>query len=221
MDNGKLEKIKIESFLDDKYTQKGNDEFIAFLNPNKYTLKYEIEENDRKAAGSSAQAKSFAGMKPQEIDLEFVLDGTGVTGKTADVQQLTDQFLKTAYNYQGDKHQPRYLRILWGKAFVFDCKLKIADINYTLFYPNGKPLRAKIAAKFSGFVNDVLRKKIEAKESPDITHFTPVLENERIDFMCSKEYDDSRYYIEIARVNNLTNFRKLKTGIYLQLPPLN
>ena len=83
--NGTLEKIKIETYSDDKYKNKGSEEFVALFNPNKYTLKYEIEQNEKQGAGTSPSAPSFAKMKSQEIDLEFVLDGTGVTGETIDV----------------------------------------------------------------------------------------------------------------------------------------
>ncbi len=176
--NGTLEKIKIETYSDDKYKSKGSEEFVALFNPNKYSLKYEIEQNEKQGAGTSPSAPSFAKMKSQEIDLEFLLDGTGVTGETIDVQKKVDEFLKAAYEFKGDKHKPRYLRIWWGKAFVFDCVLKAADVNYTLFQPSGIPLRAKYhicfkgakytAAKFSNFVNDELRKRKTNKRS-DIT----------------------------------------------------
>jgi hypothetical protein len=219
-ENGKLEKIKIESFSDDKYKNKGSEEFTALFNPNKYTLKYEIEQNEKQGAGTSPGAPAFAKMKPQEIDLEFLLDGTGVTGETIDVKQKADEFLKAAYEFKGDKHKPRYLRISWGKAFVFDCVLKSADINYTLFQPSGIPLRAKITAKFSGFVNDELRNKKEDRQSPDITHVVEVPPKERIDYLTAKEYEESRYYFYTAQFNNLNSFRKLKPGSSLIFPPL-
>jgi len=219
--NGKLEKIRIETYTDDKYQSKGSDEFNAMFNPNKYTLKYEIEQNEKQAAGSSPPAPTFAKMKPQEIDLEFVIDGTGVTtGEATDVQQKVDEFMKAAYEFKGDEHKPRYLRIWWGKAFVFDCTLKSADINYVLFKPDGVPLRAKINAKFSGFVNDQLREKKEDKQSPDITHLISVPHKERLDYITFKEYKENKYYMDVAVFNNLNNFRKLRTNDQLVVPPL-
>ena len=218
--NGTLEKIRIETYSDDKYKNKGSEEFVAMFNPGKYSLKYEIEQNEKQGAGTSPSAPSFAKMKPQEIDLEFLLDGTGVTGETVDVQKKAEEFLKAAYEFKGDKHKPRYLRIWWGKAFVFDCVLKSADINYTLFQPSGIPLRAKIAAKFSGFVNDELREKKEDKQSPDITHVVEVPPKERIDYLSFKEYEQSSYYMQVASFNNLNSFRKLKPASTLIFPSL-
>ncbi|HLT79453.1 MAG TPA: hypothetical protein VKZ86_00395 [Cyclobacteriaceae bacterium] len=219
-DNGTLEKIRIETYSDSKYQTKGSEEFTALFNPNKYTLKYEIEQNEKQGAGTSPSAPSFAKMKSQEIDLEFLLDGTGVAGDPVDVQQKADEFLKAAYEFKGDKHKPRYLRIWWGKAFVFDCILKSADINYTLFQPSGIPLRAKIMAKFLGFVNDELREKKEDKQSPDITHVVEVPPKERIDYLTYTQYEDSAYYLSVAAFNGLNSFRKLKPGSTLVFPRL-
>ncbi|MBL7731671.1 MAG: hypothetical protein JNM88_10875 [Chitinophagaceae bacterium] len=219
--SGTLEKIKIETYSDDKYQSKGSDEFVAMFNPNKYTLKYEIEQNEKQGAGTSPPAPTFAKMKPQEMDLEFLLDGTGVTtGEATDVQQKIDEFLKAAYEFKGDEHKPRYLRIWWGKSFVFDCTLKSADINYTLFKADGTPLRVKINAKFSGFINDELREKKEDKQSPDITHLVTVPDKERIDYITYKEYKEEEWYIDVAIFNQLDNFRKLKTNSKLIIPPL-
>jgi hypothetical protein len=218
--SGRLEKIRIETYSDDKYKNKGSEEFVAMFNPNKYTLKYEIEQNERQGAGTSPSAPTFAKMKSQEIDLEFLLDGTGVTGAVEDVQGKVDEFLKAAYEFKGDKHKPRYLRLWWGNAFVFDCVLKSADINYTLFHPDGKPIRAKINGKFTGFVNDELREKKEDKQSPDVTHLVEVPPKERMDYLTYKEYEDSHYYLQVAQFNNLNSFRKLRTGSTLIFPPI-
>ncbi|RAW01593.1 CIS tube protein [Pseudochryseolinea flava] len=219
-DSGKLEKIRIETYADDKYKNKGSDEFVAMFNANKYTLKYEIEQNEKQGAGTSPSAPTFAKMKSQEIDLEFLLDGTGVTGEVVNVQTKVDEFLKAAYEFKGDKHKPRYLRVWWGNAFVFDCVLKSADVNYTLFRADGTPLRAKIAAKFAGFVNDELREKKEDKQSPDVAHVREVPPKERLDYLTFKEYEASEFYLQVAQFNGLNSFRKLKTGSTLIFPPI-
>lgn len=221
--NQKLEKLKIESYTDPDYKKKGDDEFVAMFNPEKYSLKYEIDQDKKKAAGTSPPAPTFAGMKAQEIDLEFVLDGTGAAGvddNTGDVLEKVDAFLKVAYLFDGKIHKPLYLRLWWGKAFVFDCVLQSADVSYTLFKPSGTPLRARISAKFLGFVNDKLRAKKEDRQSPDITHIIRVPAKERIDYLCFKTYDDEKYYLDVAANNGLNNFRKLKPASQVIFPPL-
>jgi hypothetical protein len=219
--SGELQKLKIECFLDEKYKQPVEDgDFVVMFNPNKYALHYEIEYGQRQPSGTSANAPSFSNIKSQELSLEFFIDGTGVTtGQAEDVQQKVDNFLDKAYTYDGKIHRNRYLRIIWG-TLVFDCVLKSADITYTLFNSSGKPLRATINGKFLGFVNDELRERTMDKTSPDLTHVRTVPGRDRLDHMTYQIYKTPDYYIDVAQANNLTTFRKLKTGAQLVFPPV-
>ncbi|WP_337041990.1 CIS tube protein [Emticicia sp. 17c] len=219
--NGKLEKLLIEVFDDEKFAKQNKGlSFKAMFNPNKYNLKYEIEYDKKQASGSSPSAPKFSNMKQQELSLEFFLDGTGVEddGKKF-VDERVDEFLKVAYNYDGKKHKNNYLRISWS-YLIFDCVLKDADISFTLFRSDGRPLRAKITAKFLGFVNEELRKKKEKKQSPDITHARIIKDAENLPLLAFDIYENNQYYIDVAKANGLVNFRKLSTGQSLVFPPL-
>lgn len=217
--SGKLTKLKIECYADERYSNQVG-EFVALFNPNKYTTHYEIEYGQRQPSGTSANAPSFSNMKSQELSLEFFLDGTGVaTEKPEDVQQKVDDFLDKAYHYDGQIHRNRYLRLIWS-TLVFDCVLKSADIAYTLFNSSGKPLRATISGKFLGFVNDELRERKQGTNSPDLTHARTIQGRDRLDRMTYQIYKTPDYYIDVAKANGLTSFRKLKTGAQLLFPPI-
>lgn len=220
MSSGELTKLIIECYADETYDSKSGDDFVAMFNPNKYSSHYEIEYGESQAAGTAADAPSFSNMKPQELALEFFLDGTGVTTGTAeDVQTKVDDFLSKAYQYDGELHRNRYLRVVWS-SLVFDCVLKSADVNYNLFNASGKPLRAKINAKFLGFVNDELRERRQDPRSPDLTHVREIKGRQRIDTLTHKIYKSPDYYIDVAKSNKLLGFRKLRSGNTLVFPPL-
>jgi hypothetical protein len=220
--SGTLIKLKIQAYTRDTFEDrdKAGDPFVAMFNPNKYALKYEIKYDERQAQGTSANAPSFSNMKSQELTLEFFLDGTGVAeGGKQDVQAKADEFLDIAYAFHGTEHRNRYLRIFWS-SLVFDCILKTADVQYNLFDLSGKPLRAKITARFTGFVNGELRVKKEDKSSPDLTHMRTVTGKNRLDDMTYGIYRCLDYYIDVARANGLVNFRKLRAGQSLVFPPV-
>ena len=218
-DDGGLQKLIVESYSDERYEQLVG-EFTVVFNPNRYALKYEIEYDERQASGTAANAPSFSNMKSQELSLEFVIDGTGVASDAEiDVQEKVDEFLDHAYSYDGEIHSNRYLRVNWA-SLVFDCILKSADVNYKLFDPQGKPLRAAINAKFLGFVNDELREQRQDASSPDRSHVRAVEPRGRIDRMTHLIYRTPEYYIDIARANDLTSFRKLAVGDELVFPPV-
>lgn len=218
-ESGNLVKLLIESFSDERFNQKIG-EFEVVFNPNQYTLKYGIEYDQRQASGTTGNAPSFANMKSQDLALEFMIDGTGVASDQAiDVQAKVDDFLDHCYTYDGEIHRNRYLRVNWA-SLVFDCVLKSADVKYTLFDPAGKPLRAKIAAKFLGFINDELRVQKADAASPDRRHVRTIGPRGRIDLMTHLIYRTPEYYIDIARANKLTGFRKLSVGEQLVFPPV-
>ena len=98
--------------------------------------------------------------------------------------------------------------------------MKSADITYTLFKSDGYPLRAKVKATFSENIEDTLRTAKEGKKSPDFTHQRIVKDGDTLPLMTYRIYGDDSYYLEVARINGLTNFRKLETGTIIQFPPL-
>ncbi|HPF52255.1 MAG TPA: hypothetical protein PK335_11805, partial [Draconibacterium sp.] len=81
-------------------------------------------------------------------------------------------------------------------------------------------LRASARAKFKGFIEDNLRVALENNSSPDLTHVRMVNEGDTLPLMTYRIYGDSKYYLEVARVNKLTNFRKLKVGQKIFFPPI-
>lgn len=216
---GKLEKLLIEAYRDAEYTDKDSVEFTAMFNPQQYAIKYEVESDDTSGSGTSGSAPTFQRLKPQDLTLDFTIDGTGATGETVDVPDKIEEFLAVAYEYHGDEHRPRYLKIIWG-TLIFKCVLKSANIQHSLFNPEGKSLRAKITSIFTGFIEDNLRAAQEDSSSPDLTHMRVVKDGDTLPLMVFKIYGDSKYYFQVAKVNNLKNLKKLKTGQKIYFPPL-
>ncbi len=219
MTSGKLEKLIIEAYRDAEYRDKDSNIFIAMFNPEQYSLKYEVESDDTSGSGTSGSSPTFQRLKPQDLTLDFTIDGTGASGNTVDVAKKVKEFLNVAYEYQGDEHRPRYLKIIWG-SLIFKCVLKTANIKHSLFSPEGKSLRAKIIAGFTGFIEDKLRASQEDSTSPDLSHLRVVKDGDTLPLMVNKIYGDSKYYYQVAEINKLKNFKKLQTGQKIYFPPL-
>jgi nucleoid-associated protein YgaU len=56
--------------------------------------------------------------------------------------------------------------------------------------------------------------------SPDLTHRVTVAQGDILPLMTYEVYDDQNYYLQVAKVNKLKNFRKLKAGTTLVFPPI-
>lgn len=216
--DGELKKLKIEAFKDLEYNEKA-DEFTVMFNPAAYSQKYEVEYEEAQGQGTTGSPQKFGKIKPQEYSFEFIFDGTGASGEVIEVSDEIEKFLTVCGKEDGEIHRPFYLKITWG-TLISKCILKSADISYSLFKPDGYPLRAKVNASFVENIDDVLRTAEEGKSSPDLSHYVSVVEGERLPLMTYKIYGDQQYYIDAARINGLTNFRKLNTGITLHFPPI-
>lgn len=93
-------------------------------------------------------------------------------------------------------------------------------LEYKLFDNEGQPLRAIGKATFSESTSPKLAGKIENLQSPDLTHKRTVQAGDTLPLMTERIYGDSKYYLEVAKINNLVNFRQLKPGQELFFPPL-
>ena len=120
----------------------------------------------------------------------------------------------------GDIHRPNYLIVQWG-TFICECYLISSRITYTLFDSFGIPLRAKVNATFLERIESKLNQIANMFSSPDLTHTRLVKEGDRLPLMVFKEYKNQDYYLQVARANKLKNFRKLKTGEMINLPPVS
>lgn len=218
--SGLLDKIKIIGFKDATESSLGVpfSIYIAMFNPEKYSITRQSLFNNDRRHGATGSEQRFNREQPRVFSFDFLVDGTGASGEKREV--LADIILfRTTCGFIGDTHRPTYLIIQWG-TFLIRCVLTSLTIDYTLFRPDGTPLRATLKAGFAEYTTPVLEQLQNFLSSPDITHVRTISANDRLDLMSYNIYKDSKYYMELAKVNNLNQFRKLKVGEKIVFPPL-
>jgi phage tail protein X len=226
--SGSLEKLLIEAYADGEYTGDPVDTLRLYINPEKYTRTYKICYNDRTAQGSPGGSPDFNRIPSERLKLELVFDGTGVvSGPLPGILPFTedgiadqvDKFRCLVFKFDGKIHSPRYLRLTWGKL-CFDCRLAELSLTYTLFKPDGTPLRARGDATFVGFTSETMLAKEAKLCSADVTHVLTVKAGDTLPLLCFQIYGDSGRYAGVAAANGLTDFRDLLPGSQLVFPPL-
>ena len=65
------------------------------------------------------------------------------------------------------------------------------------------------------------KQKTQNKSSPDLTHVRTIRPGDSIPMLCEDIYGSPIYYLEVAKANNLANFRTLKAGQKIIFPPLD
>lgn len=220
MTPGELKKLTIEAYSSIQFADSEKvGEFPVMFNPAAYSQKFEIEYNEDQAQGTSGSAQSFGRIKPQEYTFEFLFDGTGTAAEKVNVADVISEFLDLTCRFDGELHRPYYLKIHWGHL-VSRCIMKSATVTYTLFQPDGFPLRATVSATFSEISDDELRVAEEGRSSPDLTHYREVRDGDDLPLMCYRIYGDMAHYLEVARYNGITDFRRIGTGTRIAFPPL-
>ena len=228
---GKLVKMKISACEDTAPYAATGEEYEVLINPEKIVRKFETVYDDTQAEGTTGTDLRFRRQKPQVFNLELLFDGTGVvandklplTGILPPMpEKVSDQvgrFKQIVLEYDGTRHSPNLVQIQWGD-FLFKGKLKDVTFTYTLFNPDGTPLRAKAECKFVESIDDELRVARERSESPDLTHIRAVKEDDSLPLMANRIYQDPAYYMEVAKVNKLKSVRNLRTGDRIHFPPV-
>ncbi len=197
--------------------------FKAHVNPENYTQSVSVNFSELQAPGTSGTASNYNNTDAQTLQFDFLLDRTGALGNlsTGPTGVASDifHFKKLTLDYDGEKHRPRNLMLIWG-TLIFKCRLQSLQVEHKMFSPQGLPLRAVLKTTFREYKEDSKRALEENKSSPDLTHVRTVKDGDTLPFMAERIYGDPKYYLEVARVNGITNFRNLKAGSEIIFPPI-
>ena len=228
--SGKLEKLKIEVYDDKQRSGRPSDTFEVMFNPASITTQHHNVFQRKSGQGSSSQNLFYQYTQSQDIQLELVFDGTGVTevgllnifGKTKSVSDRVKEFLDLCFYRDGTLHEPKFLRLNWGQGPLqnFDTRLMSVDIEYTTFDQDGSPLRAVLTTHFTEDIDPKKRVAAEKSSSPDLTHTRIVRSGDTLPLLSKEIYGSAKYYLQLAKINNLNDFRNLTPGVELIFPPL-
>lgn len=196
--------------------------FIAMFNPESFAIHEDVEWDPNTAVSKSGSDPKFKRIKPRTFTMDFMLDGTGVNtnGVKIPVTAQVALFRAVTTNVRGNIHRPPYLMVQYG-TFINTCILVSSDVTYTMFDMFGLPIRAKVSAKFTERTIAGLSDVLGMLSSPDLTHRIQVKEGDLLPLLTYNIYKSQDYYLQVARVNKLKNFRKLVAGTTLMFPPIS
>lgn len=195
--------------------------FTVMLNPDSLTVESHVNFNP-----SRRKFLTYISRECPKIKLPTLFfDVTGVIpddqwpqGCTT-IKQMVDNLKKVVYDPDGESHQPPVVKIKWG-SFSFSVRVTQLNIKYTLFDLAGIPVRAEVTIEAQYFYQEWPFDHTKEKKSPDLTHLVEVKAGDSLPLMCERVYKNPSYYLQIAKINGLTNFRQLKPGTILEFPPI-
>ena len=240
-DKAKLEKLTLRAFKPAgkaeeprKVSDAPEDSYTAQVNPSSYSLNRLLNYSYHRGQGFSSSEAVYNHSPPVHLEFEFLFDGTGVVPKPSTLGDIPligaiasalspdepfvvmneiKKFDALVYDYSSEIHRPRALLLVWG-SLTFPCVLKSVDYRYTL-------LRAVAKCSFCESVPRAEGERRDDAKSPDLTHLRDVKDGDTLPLLAYDIYGDGQFYLELARVNKLVNFRRLRSATRLSFPPLD
>lgn len=211
-------KLQIQAYKDIDYSESGKlGELYVQINPESYKLDKAVQFAPRDKLGNIAHTPGFKRFAPSTLSFDVLFDGTGVIptgGKT--VAQRIEELDNLIYQMVGETREPAYVKIAWGKL-AFQGRLNKADYSYSLFKPDGSPLRAKISLTFTDAQSVEEEQAIKNQKAAQGEYKT-FKEGDSLTKMCEDKYGNSSYTSLIANLNSLDSIRDIKPGTKIWFP---
>lgn len=197
---------------------------LEFLfNPTKYSVTKTNTWNRSENVGKDVPPLEFGGGQPKSLSIQLFFD-TYEEGK--DVRLYTDildkmmQIDESLRSGKSDRGRPPYCRFRWGKFFSCVCVIQRLKIDYTLFLPDGTPVRATADLTLQQ-PHDENERGPQNPTSAALpgNRVWVVKPGETLDWIAYKTLGSSFRWRVIAQTNNLLDPLALTPGQRLTIPP--
>jgi nucleoid-associated protein YgaU len=221
-----FERATIEILDEDAWDEaRGLSQFIVVrFNPTEYTLNKAAQIAEIAIPGIDSPILQFVRGQNEKLTLDLFFDTTefGMDESARDVRNETRSIYQLV-KIQPDTHAPPRVRVTWGEGMSFVAIVESVQQKFTLFSPLGIPLRATLSVTFREYktLDDQIAEL--NLRSADHTKRYVVQAGDTLSRIAAQVYRDPRAWRAIADQNAalVTNPRRLRPGIELEIPPLD
>jgi hypothetical protein len=201
-------------------------ELRVMFNPEEYTLNKDINYAQTGVPGLSAPITQFVNGNMQTLEMELFLDTheahrNGSRTLNPAGQDVRKQTRKVTDLMKIDPttHAPPVLLFTWA-SLSFTCVLTRASQRFTMFAPDGTPVRARLQVTFNEFRNVELEAKELKRETADYSEVYVVGQGETLSAIAGRTYGDPALWRPIAQRNRIADPVHLPVGLRLLVPSL-
>jgi hypothetical protein len=193
----------------------------CMFNPFEYTVtKSNTYEEKPKNAGD-VPAGEFFKSGSQTLKLALVFDTYEAGEDVSKTTRTLWKFMMTkgkAGARQNEKISPPQAAFDWG-VFKFVAYITNMTQKFTLFKPDGTPVRAKVDVTFTQYVDtEDYKNQNPTSGGGPIERVWRVIAGDRLDTIAAEVYQDSTKWRLIADHNHIDNPLALKPGQLLNIP---
>ena len=182
----------------------------------------EMREFDRRAIeeigipGLESPPIQFIRGASEKLSTELLVDTSDTLD---DVRVKYVNKLRGLLNIQSELHAPPIVRLVWDTQ-LFRGVLESLSVTYTMFRPDGVPLRAKLSVALKEYrpIKEQVRERPTL--SPDFEKSHVSQRGDTLASIAFQMYRDARKWRAIAVANGIRDPRRLAPGRVLRVPKL-
>jgi hypothetical protein len=207
------------------------------FNPTEYTLSKATQTAEVAIPGLDSPLLQFVRGQSETLTADLFFDSTDAgTGPDAQpVTALTDRVYELV-KIDPSTHAPPVCEFAWGLGFPgggldsgltqqrrnsFRCVVESVRQRFTLFSPNGLPLRATLSVSLREYKTLGQQLKELGLQSADHTHSHVVADGETLTRIAAAVYGEPRRWRLIADANRIDDPLTLEPGSILVVPPVS
>ncbi len=202
-----------------------NDAVECMFRPKEYTFSKKNTWQTAMITGKNVPKVEFSGGKAMVLKMELFFD-TYETGK--DVRkQYTDKIWKlmlinTDNKDKGNKGWPPQCEFRWGQAWSFKAVITNISQKFTLFLPDGTPVRSTMNVDFLQAAEEgVYPGQNPTTLSKPGYKTRRVKQGETLDWIAFEEYGDSNRWRFLAEINKIDDPMRLQPGQVIAIAPID
>ena len=186
------------------------------FNPTEYQMQKGNAFQEIPIPGLESPPIQYIRGNSEKLSVECLAD---TSDSLEDVREKFVQPVRALLNIEEELHAPPIVAFTWDRE-VFRGVLESVQVTYTLFSPEGVPLRAKMGLTFKEYRSVEVQVKERPKASPDFDKAYLVHAGDTLERIAGAVYKDPGNWRVIARRNGIDDPRRLVPGTTLTIPKI-
>lgn len=201
----------------------------CMFNPKELSIEKSNQFAEVNIPGLSSPVFQFVRGNARKVTMDLFFD---TYEKGTDVREFTDRITgwdagsmlsklpdepKGLMDIDSELHAPPVCQFIWGK-FLFQCIIEQITKKFTMFLPEGIPVRATLSVTLKEYRDVDIQIKETDKHSADLTKTRVITQGESLWSIAAREYGTPADWRLIAEANDIDNPRILYPGQKLTIP---
>ena len=206
------------------------------FNPTEFSLDKSAHFTEIPIPGLDAPLQQFVRGESEKLTLDLFFDTTenGMGANATSVTTYTDTIYQLV-KIEPDRHAPPICTLIWNDSFPgsdvsahlgnqkrneFQCIVESVKQKFTLFSPEGVPLRATLTVSLREYKTlDEQLNRLNLN-SPDRTQSHIIQRGETLAGIATQHYRKPGEWRHIADANGIEDPRRILVGTFLTVPPI-